>query len=96
MEGEPPLTVSEGGVVDVLEALLNRRPRLPPAALEVALTAAAKLTARLPSQVMIGVVGGGGKGGCVCGLGWQEVCSAEKAGTVACYTCCTSSHHVIC
>jgi hypothetical protein len=51
LEDEPPLTVTESGVVDVLDSLVNRRPRLPPAALEVALTAAAKLTARLPSQV---------------------------------------------
>ena len=51
LEGEPPLSVSEAGVADALEVLVNRRPRLPPAALEVALTAAAKLTARLPSQV---------------------------------------------
>lgn len=47
-------------MVDALEALLNRRPRLPPAALEVALTAAAKLTARLPSQVCVRCTGGGG------------------------------------
>jgi hypothetical protein len=36
--------------VALLEALM-RKPKLPPAVKEVALTAAMKLTARLPSQV---------------------------------------------
>jgi hypothetical protein len=42
--------VSEGDVVGLLEAVL-RLPKLAAAAREVALTAAMKLTARLPSQV---------------------------------------------
>jgi len=57
-------------VVDVLEALINRRPRLTPAVLEVAITAATKLTARLPSQVGgVVVVVGGWVGVCERGVG---------------------------
>eukprot|EP00878_Enallax_costatus_P013642 GHUV01014265.1.p1 GENE.GHUV01014265.1~~GHUV01014265.1.p1 ORF type:complete len:761 (+),score=273.69 GHUV01014265.1:204-2486(+) len=50
LEGEPPVTVSEADVVLLLESVL-RRTKLPAAVKEVVLTAAMKLTARLPTQV---------------------------------------------
>jgi hypothetical protein len=50
LDGEAPQSVSEGDVVGLLETVL-RLPKLAAAAREVALTAAMKLTARLPSQV---------------------------------------------
>uniref|UniRef100_A0A383VEJ1 AP-1 complex subunit gamma n=1 Tax=Tetradesmus obliquus TaxID=3088 RepID=A0A383VEJ1_TETOB len=49
LDGESPQAVGEADVVGLLEALL-RLPKLAAAAREVALTAAMKLTARLPSQ----------------------------------------------
>lgn len=53
LDGESPQAVGEADVVGLLEALL-RLPKLAAAAREVALTAAMKLTARLPSQVRRG------------------------------------------
>jgi hypothetical protein len=50
LDGELPAAVSEADVVGLLEAVL-RLPKLAAAAREMALTAAMKLTARLPSQV---------------------------------------------
>ena len=50
LDGEPPLSVSEAGIVTTLETLL-KRPRLPQGIKEVVLTSLMKLTARLPSQV---------------------------------------------
>lgn len=74
--------MSEAGVVDALEALINRRPRLTPAVLEVAITAATKLTARLPSQVggsggMVVVCDGGG----VMGAGMLSPCGRRPHST---------------
>ncbi|EFJ49536.1 hypothetical protein VOLCADRAFT_101862 [Volvox carteri f. nagariensis] len=50
LEGEPQLAVSDTEVVSLLETVV-RRHRSEPAAVEHALTAAMKLTARLPAQV---------------------------------------------
>jgi hypothetical protein len=50
LDGESAQSISEADVVGLLEAVL-RLPKLAAAAREVALTAAMKLTARLPSQV---------------------------------------------
>jgi AP-1 complex subunit gamma-1 len=50
LEGEEALPLSEGDVVGLVEAAL-RRPKAPAAVREVALTALAKLSARLPGQV---------------------------------------------
>jgi hypothetical protein len=89
LEDEPPSSVSESGVVDALKSLITRRPRLPPSALEVALTAAAKLTARLPSQV--NWLQMGWKGGVVSlGAGQRSVVALGVALTAAA----TSKRHV--
>ncbi|GLC40655.1 hypothetical protein PLESTB_000036100 [Pleodorina starrii] len=50
LEGEAPLVVSDSEAVSLLETVL-RRHRSEPAAVEHVLTAAMKLTARLPAQV---------------------------------------------
>lgn len=50
LEGEEPLPLSEADVVALVEGAL-RRPKAPAAVREVALTALAKLSARLPGQV---------------------------------------------
>lgn len=51
-ESESPVSASEADVVQLLETVL-RRPKLPAAVKEVVLTAATKLTARLPTQVCV-------------------------------------------
>ncbi|KXZ55609.1 hypothetical protein GPECTOR_2g1159 [Gonium pectorale] len=50
LEGEPPLAVSDGDIVSLLEMLL-RRHRSEHVVVEHVITAAMKLTARLPAQV---------------------------------------------